>query len=130
MSITTYRVQYNCKEVLDDQGFPLEFLSLAAVEFVVRKLMKLPEYDMPHWWRIVDSRGQVTLVNEKTVELRLIEDLRTVESIFDYLISFVGTRAEIEEYTKKNGYQWKPSKGMLFEGYYVHPASGNCLIPT
>lgn len=127
----TYRIQYDKREVVDDDNFPLEFLSQAAAEFVVKKLMKLPEYDVPQYWKIISSEGKITRIfMERIIELRLMEDFKKVNSVFDCPIVYKGTSDNSSKYAEELGYRWKRMKGMLFEGFFVHPQTGHCLIPT
>jgi hypothetical protein len=66
------------------------------------------------------------------IKLRLLLDkhLRENTELFDIPPAFEGNYIVCNQYAKDNGYIWKPEPTSMYGGYYVHPETRNCLIPT
>ena len=70
-----------------------------------------------------------TAVRTRTITLRAQDNCEDVH-ILDLPARFTGTVRECKRYARRRGYCWLRNLNYLFGGYFVHPETGNCLLPT
>lgn len=76
------------------------------------------------------------MADEKIIEIREQPFQAVVDGadIMDLEVAFRGTRQECEKWAADKGLEWKPSRQMLYAGYwYLPPKDGEdnaCYLPS
>lgn len=66
---------------------------------------------------------------KRTITLRAQDTCEDIP-LLDLPVKYTGTVKGCKRYAARRGYCWLRSPGYLFGGYFVHPETGNCLLPT